>query len=92
MSELHRRGLRKTQFAKAQYHTIRLKLLNIGVQVRFSVRRIYISESFVSHISGEFLPNPNKLEAGVPSASLTDVHLIPVTIEGNLCPGTSDGV
>jgi hypothetical protein len=45
MSELRRRGLKKTQFAKAQCHTIRLKLLKIGAQVRLSVRRIYISLS-----------------------------------------------
>ena len=45
MSELRRRGLRRTQFAKAQCHTIRLKLLKIGAQVRLSVRRIYISLS-----------------------------------------------
>jgi hypothetical protein len=45
MSELRRRGLKRTQFAKAQSHTIRLKLLKIGAQVRLSVRRIYISLS-----------------------------------------------
>ncbi len=45
MSDLRRRGLKKTQFAKAQCHTIRLKLLKIGAQVRLSVRRIYISLS-----------------------------------------------
>ena len=45
MSELQRRGLQRTQFAKAQCHTIRLKLLKIGAQVRLSARRIYISLS-----------------------------------------------
>ena len=45
MSELRRRGLKRTQFAKAQCHTIRLKLLKIGAQVRLSVRRVYVSLS-----------------------------------------------
>jgi len=43
MSELRRRALRGTEFAKAQCHTIRLKLLKIGAQVRVSVRRISVS-------------------------------------------------
>jgi hypothetical protein len=44
-SEHLRRGLRRTQFAKARCHTIRLKLLKIGAQERLSVRRIYINLS-----------------------------------------------
>jgi len=43
MSELRRRALKGTEFAKAQCHTIRLKLLKIGAQVRVSVRRISVS-------------------------------------------------
>jgi hypothetical protein len=43
LSELRRRALSGTQFAKAQCHTIRLKLLKIGAQVRVSVRRLYVS-------------------------------------------------
>jgi hypothetical protein len=43
LSELRRRALRGTQFAKAQCNTIRLKLLKIGAHVRISVRRIYLS-------------------------------------------------
>jgi hypothetical protein len=43
MSELRRRALQGTEFAKAQCHTIRLKLLKIGAQVRVSVRRISVS-------------------------------------------------
>jgi hypothetical protein len=37
---LRRIGLQFTQFATATYGTIRLKLLEIGAQVRVSVRRI----------------------------------------------------
>lgn len=40
MSELRRGGLQRTQFAKAQCHTNRLKLLKIGAQVGLSVRQI----------------------------------------------------
>jgi hypothetical protein len=43
MNELRTRALQGTQFAKAQCHTIRLKLLKIGAQVRISVRRVYVS-------------------------------------------------
>ena len=55
MSELRRRGLQRTQFAKAQCHTIRLKLLKIGAQVRLSVRRVYASLSSAYPYQEEFL-------------------------------------
>jgi len=54
MSELRRRGLKGTQFAKAQCHTIRLKLLKIGAQVRLSVRRVYVSLSSAYPYQSEF--------------------------------------
>ena len=43
MNELRTQGLQGTELAKAQCHTIRLKLFKIGARVRISVRRIYIS-------------------------------------------------
>jgi hypothetical protein len=43
MNELRTRALENTEFATAQCHTIRLKLLKIGAQVRVSVRRITVS-------------------------------------------------
>jgi hypothetical protein len=43
LNELRRVGLRSTEFAKAQCHTIRNKLLKIGGQIRISVRRINFS-------------------------------------------------
>ena len=43
LSALRRLGLRSTEMAQAQCDTIRLKLLKIGAQVRFSVRRILVS-------------------------------------------------
>jgi hypothetical protein len=45
LSELRRRALQGTPLSQAQCHTIRLKLLKIGAQVRVSVRRIYVSLS-----------------------------------------------
>jgi hypothetical protein len=54
MSELRLRGLERTQFAKAQCHTIRLKLLKIGTQVRLSVRRVYVSLSSAYPYQNEF--------------------------------------
>ena len=43
LNELRRVGLRSTEFAKAQCHTIRNKLFKIGAQIRISVRRISVS-------------------------------------------------
>ena len=40
---LRRLGLRGTVLARAQCHTIRLKLLKIGAQVRVTVRKIWVS-------------------------------------------------
>jgi hypothetical protein len=42
---LRRLGLEGTALAKAQCHTIRLKLFKIGAQIRVSVRKIWISFS-----------------------------------------------
>jgi len=41
--QLRRLGLKNTSMAKAQCHTIRLKLLKIGAQIKISVRRTLIS-------------------------------------------------
>jgi len=42
---LRRRGLAGTEWAQAQVHTIRLRLLKIAAEVRLSVRRIRVSFS-----------------------------------------------
>jgi hypothetical protein len=43
MQALRRLGLRGTQMAAAQCHTIRLKLLKVGAQVRVTVRKVWVS-------------------------------------------------
>jgi len=43
MEALRRLGLKHTQFADAAVHTIRLRLLKLGAQVRTSVRRIHFA-------------------------------------------------
>ena len=43
MNALRRFGLKNTRLAKAQCHTIRLKLFKIGAQVRVTVRKIWVS-------------------------------------------------
>ena len=43
MQALRRLGLRGTQMATAQCHTIRLKLLKIGAQVKITVRKVWVS-------------------------------------------------
>jgi hypothetical protein len=43
MQALRRLGLKGTQLAKAQCHTIRLKLLKIGAQIRVTVRKVWVS-------------------------------------------------
>ena len=41
--ELRRLGLQETEMAKAQCHTIRVRLLKIGARVKVSVRRVAVS-------------------------------------------------
>jgi hypothetical protein len=43
MQALRRLGLAGTSMAQAQCHTIRLKLLKIGAQIRVTVRKVWIS-------------------------------------------------
>ena len=43
LNELRRVGLKNTQWARAQCHSIRGKLLKIGGLVRVSVRRIKVA-------------------------------------------------
>jgi hypothetical protein len=43
MHALRRLALRGTAMAKAQCHTIRLKLLKIGAQIRVTARRVWVS-------------------------------------------------
>jgi hypothetical protein len=40
---LRRLGLKNTPLARAQCHTIRLKLLKIGAQIRVTVRKVWVS-------------------------------------------------
>jgi hypothetical protein len=43
LHELRRLGLRGTEMAKAQCHTIRVRLLKIGARVKVTVRRVVVS-------------------------------------------------
>ena len=43
LQTLRRVGLKGTDLAKAQCHTIRLKLLKIGAQIRITVRKVWIA-------------------------------------------------
>jgi len=45
LQALRRWGLAGTELAKAQCHTVRLKLLKIGAQLRLTVRKVWISFS-----------------------------------------------
>jgi hypothetical protein len=45
MQGLRRLGLAGTELAKSQCHTVRLKLLKIGAQIRITVRKIWVSMS-----------------------------------------------
>jgi hypothetical protein len=45
MENLRRLALHGTEMAKAQCSTIRLKLFKIGAQIRFSVRKVWLSIS-----------------------------------------------
>jgi len=52
MQALRRLGLSGTEMAKAQCQTIRLKLLKIGAQIRFTVRKVWLHLS-AGHPSAE---------------------------------------
>jgi Transposase DDE domain group 1 len=43
MQALRRLGLRGTEMAAAQCHTIRLKLFKVGAQIKISVRKVWVS-------------------------------------------------
>jgi hypothetical protein len=43
LQTLRRLGLKGTALARAQCHTIRLKLLKIGAQIRVTVRKVWVS-------------------------------------------------
>ena len=45
MQGLRRLGLAGTELAKAQCHTVRLKLLKIGAQIRITIRKVWVSRS-----------------------------------------------
>ena len=66
LSELRRRALAGTQFAKAQCHTIRLKLLKIGAQVRVSVRRVSVSFASSYPYQGIFFQIVTNLKKAYP--------------------------
>ena len=83
MSELRRRALQGTEFAKAQCHTIRLKLLKVGAQVRVSVRRISVSFASSYPSQGTFCQVMQELEEGVSSIVLSCLR----AIEGNVMRG-----
>lgn len=66
LNEFRRRALQGTEFAKAQCHTIRLKLLKIGAQVRVSVRRIYVSFASSYPYQGIFFQIMGNLKRAYP--------------------------
>lgn len=45
MQALRQRGLAGTELAKAQCHTVRLKLLKVGALIRVTVRKVWVSLS-----------------------------------------------
>lgn len=55
MSALRRLALSGTELAQAQCHTLRLKLLKIGAQVRVTVRRVWLHMSEAYPLADVFL-------------------------------------
>jgi len=55
MSALRRMALAGTELAKAQCHTLRLKLLKIGARVRVTARRVWLSMSEAYPLAEVFL-------------------------------------
>jgi hypothetical protein len=63
MNALRELGLRGTEFAKAQCHTIRLKLFKIGAAIRFTVRKVWVSISQSYPYAEVFLRVLDKLQS-----------------------------
>jgi hypothetical protein len=69
MHGLRRLGLAGTAHAKAQSTTIRLKLLKIGVRIRITVRKVWLSFSEAYPYASDFaqiLANIGRHPAWVP--------------------------
>lgn len=66
MLALRRLGLQGTELAKAQCHTIRLRLLKIGAQVRVSVRRVLVSMASSHPYAAVLAQAYHALQAAVP--------------------------
>lgn len=66
VTALRRVGLRGTQLAKAQCHTIRLKLFKIGARITVSARRVVISLASGFPYQTEFRSAVENLRAGFP--------------------------
>jgi len=69
LSAFRRWGLRGTDLAKAQCHTIRLKLLKLGARIRVTVRRIVVSIATgcpYQHIFGAAYANLQKISLPAP--------------------------
>lgn len=66
MSGRRRRALQGAQFAQAQCHTIRLKLLNIKAQIRMSIRRVYVSLASGYSYQGAFCQIVESLQRSCP--------------------------
>jgi len=66
MTELSKSALQGTELARAQCHTIRLKLLKIGAQVKVSFRRIHVSISTGYPYQDMFLQTMRNLKKAYP--------------------------
>lgn len=74
MHGLRRLGLHGTEFARAQCHTIRVKLLKIGARINLSVRRVWLSfsESYPTRVnSARYSPICTNIRSGPDQDSLT---------------------
>jgi hypothetical protein len=64
LQTLRRLGLKGTALARAQCHTIRLKLLKIGAQIRVTVRKVWVSLASGSPYADLFAQVYANLRAG----------------------------
>jgi len=63
MEHLRREGLKGTELARAQVHTIRLKLLKVAARVVVTVRRVVLHlssscpyQALISHVVSRLVP------------------------------------
>ncbi len=87
MHALRRLGLKGTDMARAQCHTIRLELLKIGARIRLTVRHVWIAMSEGYPWAGTFATALRNLQSVPPLLTATPLARPKTPFDSSLRPG-----